>query len=213
MPTLQIDAAHCGVARLQPAVDWLGLERIVALPTDTFYGLAVDPTSERAVHDLFELKGRESRAALPLIAASLAQVEALCGRLSVVSARLAAAFWPGPLSLICDAPARIAPAVHGGTRTLAVRVPAHPVARALTEAWGSPLTATSANPSGASAPATAGALAPLLGSEHQARIFVIDAGPTTGGAPSTIVDARGAAPVLIRAGAIAWDRVLESLQG
>src|SRR5687768_13271170 len=109
MPKLQIDADDCGVARLQPAVAWLGRERVVAFPTDTFYGLAVDPTSERAVRELFELKGREPRAALPLIAASLAQVEALCGRLSVTSARLAAAFWPGPLSLICDAPTRIAP--------------------------------------------------------------------------------------------------------
>jgi L-threonylcarbamoyladenylate synthase len=130
-----------------------------------------------------------------------------CG-LSQVARRLAEAFWPGPLSIICDAPARVVAAVHAGRRTVAIRVPDHPIARALAAAFGGPVTATSANRSG-EAPVDCAADLPWV---HDDRVLVIDGGNTTGGAPSTIVDARDRAPVLIREGAIAWDRVLHSLQ-
>jgi hypothetical protein len=96
-------------------VDWLRRGGIVVLPTDTFYGLAVDPASDAAVAALFDLKGRSPRAALPLVGASAAQIERWCGMSTSASRRLAAAFWPGPLSLVFDAPAR-AVAVHGGGR-------------------------------------------------------------------------------------------------
>jgi L-threonylcarbamoyladenylate synthase len=197
-------------ADLARAVAWLRGDRIVALPTDTFYGLAVDPRSPEAVAALFALKGRTATEALPLMAASRAQVEAACGAMSEGTRRLADAFWPGPLALVVDAPGGLAPAVHAGTGTVAVRVPAHAVARALAEAFGGLVTATSANRSGeppASTVASLGALA------ADARLFVIDGGPAPGGDASTIVDARGAAPRLVRAGAIAWDRVLESWRG
>jgi len=156
---------------------------------------------------LFQLKGREASAALPLIAASRAQVEAWAG-LSASARRLADVFWPGPLSLICDAPRSIVPAVHAGRRTVAIRVPAHAIARALAGAWGGPITATSANRSGA--PPAHDPLA--LDAIADERLLVIDGGPTAGGPPSTIVDAREAPAVLIREGAIAWNRVLHSLQ-
>src|SRR5215831_14189983 len=149
MVVIKVDSARCGPEDLQPAVEWLRAGKIVAFPTDTLYGLAVDPRSDAAVHRLFELKGRRARAALPLIAASSRQVEALCGQLGSTAARLAATFWPGPLSLVFDAPGSVSVAVHGGSRTLAIRVPAHTVGRALAEAWGGPITATSANRTGA----------------------------------------------------------------
>jgi L-threonylcarbamoyladenylate synthase len=126
------------------------------------------------------------------------------------SRRLAAAFWPGPLSLIFDAPVRVAVAVHGGGRSVAVRVPDDRVARALAEAFGTPITATSANLSGEPPARDVGSLGAVA---TDARVLVIDAGVTPGGAPSTIVDARGSAPVLVREGAVPWNRVLESLQG
>jgi L-threonylcarbamoyladenylate synthase len=92
---------------------------------------------------------------------------------------------------------------------VAIRVPDHSVARALCEAWGGPLTATSANRSG-EAPARA---TEELGSlAHDARVHVVDGGRTPGGLPSTIVDVRGTHPVLVRAGALAWDRVLDFLK-
>lgn len=194
---------------LRTAVDWLGRGGILAFPTDTYYGLAVDPRSVSAVQSLFDLKGRDARVAVPLLAASLEQVERCCGRLTGATATLAQAFWPGPLSLILDAPASIAAGVHGGTGTIAVRVPAHALARDVAQAFGFLVTATSANRSGAPPVASADVLGELA---LDRRVRVLDGGPTPGGAPSTIVDARTVPVRLVREGAIAWNRVLESVQ-
>ena len=204
-----VSADRVQAAELEPAAAWLKAGGIVAFPTDTFYGLAVDPRSDAAVRALFDLKGRDAAAAIPLIAASSGQVEALCGALAPLAARLAARWWPGPLSLICDAPTTIADSIHGGRHTVAIRVPAHAVARGLAEASGAIITATSANPSGAPPAASADDLGAIA---DDARVFVIDGGRTAGGAPSTIVDARGTRAELVRDGAIPWGRVLESLQ-
>jgi L-threonylcarbamoyladenylate synthase len=210
MPLLALVAEAWRPAELQAAVDWLAAGRVVALPTDTFYGLAADPRSPEAVRRIFEIKGRQAGEALPLVAASLAQVEDGCGRLGARAQRLAARFWPGPLALVVDAPAPLAAGVHGGRGTIAIRVPAHAVTRALCEAWGGPLTATSANRSGAPPARTAAELGDLA---DDARVLVVDAGAAPGGRPSTIVDVRAASPALVRAGAIDWERVLESLHG
>ena len=207
MATLRLNPDSCGPEDLVEAVAFLRAGGVVAFPTDTLYGLAVDPTSPAAVERLFELKGRAASAAMPFVAASRAQVEAWCG-LRGDSIALADAFWPGPLSLICDAPGTIVGEVHAGLGTVAVRVPAHPIARALAYAWGSPLPATSANRSGeppASQPSELASLDPR-------HLLIIDGGPSAGGAPSTIVDAREHPPRLIREGAIVWDRVLDSIQ-
>jgi L-threonylcarbamoyladenylate synthase len=207
--SIHVDPLTCLADDVTRAIDWLHAGGIVAVPTDTFYGLAVDPTSAPAVRDVFDLKGRDPGAQLPLIAASQAQVEAFCRPLGALEARLASCFWPGPLSLVVDAPAAVATGVHGGGGTMAIRVPAHRVARVLCDAWGGPLTATSANRSGEPPAIAVEVLAPLAA---DGRVLVIDAGKTRGGSPSTIVDARGHVPVLIRAGAIAWTRVLESIE-
>jgi len=204
---LSVNRERCRPADLAEAVTWLRRGRIVAFPTDTFYGLAVDPSSAAGVDALFALKGRPSDLAIPLVAASRAQVDAWCD-LSELGSRLAEAFWPGPLSVICQAPADVAAAVHGGRGTVAIRVPDHAVARALAEAWGSPVTATSANRTGEPPARRAASLADW----DAGQLLVIDGGETAGGAPSTIVDARGETPVLLREGAIAWSRVLHSIQ-
>lgn len=208
--TLVVDPATCEAADLVAAAQWLIAGGIVAYPTDTFYGLAVDPRSAAAVEALFDLKGRDARVAMPLLAASPAQVEFAFGAMDDVSGRLARMFWPGPLSLILGAPASIAAGVHGGIGTIAVRVPAHPVARALAAKLAFPVTATSANRSGQPPAATARDLGVVGGDP---RVMVIDGGTTPGGQPSTIVDARRTPPTLVRDGAIAWIRVLESLHG
>jgi len=199
----------CDASELQPAVEWLRSGGIVAFPTDTFYGLAVDSRSQSAVRALFDLKGRGAQAALPFVASDRAQVERWCGVLSPSSARLADRFWPGPLSLVLNAPAAIVAEAIGGGESLAIRVPAARIARLLAEAWGEPLPATSANRSGEPPASTAAALADLA---RDPRVLVIDGGTTPGGLPSAIVDARGASAVRVRDGAIAWSRVLESLQ-
>jgi len=210
MTVLTVDPVSCRVEDFRDAVEWLRAGRIIAFPTDTFYGLAVDPASSPAVRDLFRLKGRPAEVAVPLIASSLAQVESLGVPWTAAMKTLARTFWPGPVSLICEAPAGISPGVHGGAGTVAIRVPDHRVARTLADAWGAPITATSANRSGEPPVQSAEALTFLAA---DAAVLVVDGGMTPGGAPSTIVDARGETPVLVRAGAIAWNRVLESIQG
>ena len=120
--------------------------------------------------------------------------------------RLALRGWPGPLTLIIPASSSLCDAVHLSTRKIAVRVPGHAVSRRLAAAAGHALTSTSANISGEPPSSLADVVAEALGGVLD---VLIDAGPTPGGEPSTIVDATGREPLLVRAGAIAWERVLE----
>jgi len=177
---------------------------VVAIPTDTLYGLAVDPFRAEAVERLFAVKGRDASQALLLIAADVDQVRTSIGDLSPLAARLGSRFWPGPLTLLLAPPATLPPAVSAGTSRVGVRVPAHAVARALCATFGGPLTATSANISGDPASASPDDIARTLGDRID---VLVDAGMAPGGPPSTIVDATGAVPVLVRAGAIAWDEI------
>lgn len=190
---------------IQEAAKWILSGGVVALPTDTLYGLAADPFSPDAVARVFLVKGRAAERALPLIAADAQQVAAHLGLLSATAARLAERFWPGPLTLLVAAPRTLAHDVTGGTGRVGVRVPADDVARAICRAAGRPLTATSANVSGRPATADPDQVERALGDRID---LLIDAGPTRGGAASTIVDATAAAPVLVRAGAIPWEEIL-----
>ena len=182
---------------------------IVAYPTDTLYGLAAHPGSAAAIAQLYRIKGRPVDSAIPLIASGIAQIEAMGGALGQASRRLAAAFWPGPLTLIIPAWPGLDARVHAGLNTVAVRVPDHEVARLLAEACGWPITSTSANRSGEPATRDPAGVRLALAAGLDG---LIDAGPSPGGAPSTIVDASGAEPMLVRAGAVPWERVLECLQ-
>lgn len=201
-----VDADRIDLLLLDDAVRAVRAGGVIALPTDTLYGLGADPSQVGAVARLFAIKGRTAERALPLIAADAEQVAARLGVLPRLADRLARRFWPGPLTLLVRAPAWLAPFVSGGTGKVGVRVPAHAVARALCAACGLPLTATSANVSGAAPSADPDDIERVLG----ARIDVlVDAGVTPGGAPSTIVDVTGEVPVLVRAGAIAWTEIEE----
>ncbi|HEY0872869.1 MAG TPA: L-threonylcarbamoyladenylate synthase [Vicinamibacterales bacterium] len=193
---------------MQHAIEVLREGGVVAFPTDTLYGLAVDPRSADAVQRLFAIKGREAGHAIPLIAATVEQA----GRAAIFderATRVAAAFWPGPLSIVLPAREGIREEILGAGRSVALRVPAHPVARELCERFGFCLTATSANMSGKAPTASPRVVADTLGGlvDH-----VLDAGDSPGGQPSTIVDLCGAEPRLVRPGAIAWERVLRSIQ-
>lgn len=194
---------------LQPAVEALTRSAIVAFPTDTLYGLAVDPRSFKAVAALYALKDRGATEAVPLVASDERQVAEQVGRISPLAARLARHFWPGPLTLVIEASPRIVPLVHGSSSKIGVRVPGHPVARQLAALAGHPLTATSANRRGGSPAATPDQVAATLA---DAVDVLIDAGAAPGGPPSTIIDVTGSAPLLVRAGAVPWERVVEFLE-
>jgi L-threonylcarbamoyladenylate synthase len=177
---------------------------VVALPTDTLYGLAVDPFNRAAVDRLYDVKGRPADRALPLVACDAAQVIAWFGPLPPAGRLLASAFWPGPLTLLLTAPAALAPAVTADTGRVGVRVPADAVARGVCRAAGRPVTATSANVSGQPPTANPDDVERALGGRID---LLLDGGPTRGGPPSTIVDVTGEHPRLVRAGAISWDDI------
>ena len=194
--------------RIAEAAGWLRKGGVVVYPTETFYGLAADPTQADAVAAIFELKGRPAGMALPLVAASFSQVERFVGAMGDINRQLAETFWPGPLSLMFDAPASVASVVHGGTGTVAVRVPGHAIARALADVYGLPITATSANRTGEPA-ATEPSGVTAIGADP--RVLLLDGGRTAGGPPSTIIDARLTPIRIVRHGAVPAERVLRSL--
>lgn len=199
-----VDPASPDAAVLEQAAQVIRQGGIVALPTDTLYGLAVDPFRGDAVARVVAVKRRIAERALPLIAADADQIAGRIAPLTPMARRLAHAFWPGPLTLLLAAPATLADAVTGGTGRVGVRVPAHEVARGLCRACDRLLTATSANLSDEPASADPDEVERALGEWID---LLLDAGRTAGGPPSTIVDVTGPVPRLVRAGAIAWDEV------
>jgi L-threonylcarbamoyladenylate synthase len=204
---LRVDRRSPDAAVIQQAAEMLRAGLVIAYPTDTLYGLAVDPRNAGAVRRLFDLKGRPESSALTLIAADAAQVRE-AGMMSVAAERLAARWWPGPLTIVVTARPVLAPETLAGGSTVGIRVPDHPAAVALARAAGFGITATSANRSGGTAVSTPDAVADALPDVDA----VLDAGPAPGGPPSTIVNASTRELTLVRAGAVPWDRVLRSLE-
>lgn len=178
---------------------------LVAFPTETVYGLGGDATQDHAVAGIFAAKGRPRFNPLIVHVPDVALV-ARYAVLTPLAEQLAAAFWPGPLTLVL--PLRLdgglSPLVTAGLETVALRVPAHPVARALLEAFGGPLAAPSANPSGRISPVTAQHVLDGLSGRIDG---VVDGGACAVGLESTILDATGDAPVLLRAGGLAVEAV------
>ena len=205
MRRLEVDAGMPDAGVVEVAAACIRAGGVVAFPTDTLYGLAADPFNDAAVARVFAIKLRPPDRPIPLIAGS-ADAARRAGRFTPLAQRLAARAWPGPLTLIVPAVAAIAAAVHQGTGTVGVRVPGHAVARALAAGAGGLITATSANRSGEPPAVRA---ADVLALEAGGLDLVLDGGPVRGGAPSTVVDVTGEVPLLVRAGALPWDRVLE----
>jgi len=175
---------------------------VVAVPTDTVYGLAADPTQPEAVARLFALKGRPEDVPLPVLVAGPEQLALVAGGLEVAAAELAARFWPGPLTLVVPRRAEFTVDLGGppaARQTVGVRRPDHPVVVALCELLG-PLAVTSANRHGA-APATTPdqVAAAFAGADGLA--YILDGG-TCDGTPSTVVECRGPVSRCLREGAI-----------
>ena len=184
---------------IKAAADALRRGELVAFPTETVYGLGADATNGRAVAALFAAKGRPRFN--PLIA-HVADVDAAArlGELAELGHRLAAAFWPGPLTLVVArrAGCPVADLATAGLATLALRVPAHPVAQLLLGDVDRPITAPSANRSGRVSPTTAEHVAADLGES----IAILDGGASSIGLESTVVDVTGE-PIILRPGGIA----------
>jgi L-threonylcarbamoyladenylate synthase len=202
-----VDRTGAGHVWEDRAAEALRCRGVVAYPTDTMYGLAADPRSDAAIRKLYRIKGRPVDRATPLIAASTDQLRECGATLTPLAARLSAAFWPGPLTLVIPAWEGLSSAALSGGLTVAVRVPDHHVARTLARIAGSPITSTSANRTTRPATGDPDVVAAELGADLDG---LVDDGWCPGGLPSTIVDACGDRPCLVRAGAVPWERVLES---
>lgn len=194
-------------ASLAAEIDRLGerLRRggVVAYPTETFYGLGALARDPVALDRLARAKGRPEGKPLPLVAADVAMA-AEVAVLAPLALRLAARFWPGPLTLVLPARPGLPASITGGTGTVGIRVPGSEVARALCRAAGGPIVSTSANPAGAPPPASAAALDAAL----VARIDgVLDAGPSPGGLPSAVVAIDGERLTLLREGAVPFAEI------
>lgn len=170
---------------------------VVAFPTDTFYGLGADVFSVDAVMRVFRIKGRRSDIALPVLLADASELCEVAVDLPSYAHELAERFWPGALTLVLKRAPRIPALASGGGDTIGVRVPDHPVPRALVHELGAPVTGTSANPTGHAGVTSAQEVAHLLG---DAVDYIIDGGRCRGGKPSTVLDLTGPTPRVVREG-------------
>jgi L-threonylcarbamoyladenylate synthase len=172
--------------------------QVVAYPTETFYGLAVDALNEEALARLTAIKGRGVEKAFSMLVADRAMLSMVSGELSDLAEGLIRQHWPGPLTLALAArPGLPAKIVSDGF--VAVRVSPHPLAQALVAAVGRPITATSANPAGAAPPCTADGVAAYFSASD---CVILDGGTTPGGRPSTLARVRGDRLEILRAGAV-----------
>lgn len=171
---------------------------LVIYPTETLYGIAADIANPAALERLAALKGREPDKPFGLILARPQEADELAQEITPAARKLMARHWPGPLTLVLEARAGLHPSlVHQGG--VAMRCSPHPVAAGLARALGRAITATSANLAGQPAPDRATDLDQVL---VDGCAVLLDAGPTTGGPASTLVDARVEPPVVLRQGAI-----------
>jgi L-threonylcarbamoyladenylate synthase len=184
---------------------------VVALPTDTFYGLAVDPVNLRAVDRIYELKTRARHKPLSLLIAEVAQANELARQLDSAFDRLAERFWPGPLTIVVKAGSKLPLRVTANTGNLALRVPEAAIPRAVVTRLGLPITATSANLSGHPECAYAGGVREQLGDKIP---LIVDGGPTPRTTATTIVDLSGGGNswMILREGAIPTHEIALTLQ-
>lgn len=172
---------------------------LVAFPTESFYGLGADALDAAAVARVFEVKGRPGDKPLLVLVDSVDMVAGLATDIPDRVRALMARHWPGALTLVLPACARVPTALTAGTGTVGVRMPGHAVARALVAAAARPVTAPSANPSAAPPPQTAAAVRDYFEGRVE---LILDGGRTGGGAGSTVVDCTGWPPRVLRQGPV-----------
>lgn len=194
-------------ATLRQAAHLLRQGGVVAFPTETYYGLAVDPWNTEAVERLYRVKQRSRQLPVLVLIAGLEQLPQVAIALPRAYQALIARFWPGPLTVVCPARSELSALLTGGTGTIGVRQSPHPVARQLLAAFGGPLTATSANLSGAPAAITAAQVASLLPAGVD---LILDGGDTPGGSGSTLVGLRDATLYCLREGKIPFAQIQEA---
>ena len=192
------DAMH---EQIKAAVNVLANGGVAAIPTDTLYGLAANALDESAVMKIYDLKGRPDGMALPLLLSDAEDVRMCAEDVPQAAWTLMERFWPGALTLVVNRSAGIPDIVTAGLDTVALRVPGHPVPRAIAKTLGAPITGTSANLSGRPGITNAAGVRREFGDTID---FVLDGGDAPGGVASTILDMSGDEMRILRDGAVSW---------
>lgn len=192
---------ECLVAR---AVDILKHSGVIAYPTETFYGLGADGFNEKAIQKIFTVKGRDFNNPISLIVGQPDDIIPLVREIPEAAKKLMSAFWPGALTIVFFASEQVSPWLTAGSGKIGLRLSSHPLARQIARQLGSPLTATSANRSGAPECQEASSVMEQVGHLLDA---VVDGGITLGVSPSTVIDVTCDPPVVLREGAITRDAI------
>jgi L-threonylcarbamoyladenylate synthase len=195
-------------AVLADAVIRLRTGRLVGMPTETVYGLAGATFDPAALEAIYAIKHRPSDNPLIAHVASVDMARTLCRSWTDDADRLVAACWPGPLAIVLDRADSVPATAAGGRDSIAIRMPAHPVALRLIESLAAPVSAPSANRSGSISPTEARHVLADFAAED---LLVLDGGPCRIGLESTVVDLRGQDPIVLRPGAVTADRIAEIL--
>jgi L-threonylcarbamoyladenylate synthase len=193
-------------ASIQRAVNVLRQGGLVAFPTDTVYGVGALVGDAQAIAQIYMVKGRGSEKAIPVLLSDPGELEQVAAEVNDAAQRLAARFWPGPLTLVLPKQASL-PEELSAQPSVGVRMPNHPVALALLRLTG-PLAVTSANISGAASPVTAQEVLEQLGGRIP---LILDGGHTPGGISSTVVDCTSGEPRILRSGPISLEEILKVL--
>ena len=177
---------------------------MIAYPTETFYGLGVDPFNEIAIKKLFELKGRDPDKPVSILIKDKKMLLTVVEEISPLAEILMKKFWPGPLTIIFKAKKSIPSILTGGTGKIGVRISSNPITQKLLEKIDSPITTTSANPSGERSPVTANKVMGYFGNKID---LILDGGMLYGKLGSTVVDVTEGELIVIREGEISVEAI------
>ena len=196
---LKADGGVSEETALSRAAEILAGGGVIAYPTETFYGLGADATNENAIRKIYDLKGRNFTNPISIIIACKENLTPLVDEVPDCALKLIKAFWPGPLTVVFKASAQISPLLTAQTGKIGIRVSSNACAMAIARKLGGPLTATSANLTGAPECSTASEVIRQIGDKIDA---VVDGGKTAGGLGSTLIDVTAAPPQILREGVI-----------
>ena len=194
--------------RIGEAVAILKSGGVIAFPTETFYGLGADARNEAAIEKIFGIKGRDFKNPILVVIGDVTHLETFAGDVPDEARRLMERFWPGPLTIVFRAAPSVSPKLTAGSGKIGIRLTSHPIAMEISKRLGGPVTATSANLTGA--PESSSAVEVI--SQLEGKLDgVIDGGRTPGGKGSTIVDVTAYPPKVLREGMIPPSLIQDTL--
>lgn len=196
---LKADKNISGETIFRRAAEILAAGGVIAYTTETFYGLGVDATNEKAIRKIYDIKGRNFNNPISIIIDREENLRPLVREVPETAIKLMQAFWPGPLTIIFQASDKVSPLLTAKTNKIGIRISSHRGATTIVQKLGRPLTATSANLSGAPECSNATEVARQIGDKIDA---IIDLGETPGGRGSTIIDVTSEPPQILREGII-----------